>query len=76
MFMFSEAEKKIVATVLKPDSALGPFGSIVLTIWLMGSLFLACYKAGPYLLLVYFYGFRRVHQEQLHFNYSPRVDSN
>ncbi len=37
----SASEKRIVATVLKPDSALGTFASVTFKIWIVASLFLA-----------------------------------
>ncbi|MDB6017499.1 MAG: hypothetical protein JWR19_1988 [Pedosphaera sp.] len=71
----SAAEKKIVARVMKPDSSLGTLGRGMLVIWIMSSLFLACYAADHYLLLVWFYGFSRVFKDGLHFTYMPSSKS-
>jgi hypothetical protein len=67
----SAFEKRVVARTLRPDSSLGTFASIVLKGWMVVSLLLACYIAAPYLLLVWFYGFWRVHKEGLYFTYEP-----
>jgi len=60
-------EKEIVATTFKPDSKLGKVASGAFTLWIIASLFIASRIIAPYLLLAWFYGFRRVHQEGLHF---------
>jgi len=73
--MLSDAEKNVVARALKPDGALGRVGTIGYGIWIISSLILSCCILGPYLLLVVFYGFFRVHQQQLHFTYSPSAKS-
>ena len=49
--------------------------SIIFKIWIVASLFVACYFIEPYLLLVWFYGFLRVHKEGLHFTYMPSSKS-
>src|SRR5690348_12424334 len=41
--------------------------SILLTVWIMATLYPAVYFAEHYLLLVWHYGFWRVHRETLHF---------
>ena len=71
----SDFEKRVVARTFKPDSSLGKFAWIVLRLWIVVSMFLACYFAGDYLLLVWFYGFVRVHKEGLHFTYVPSSHS-
>jgi len=38
-------------------------------------MFLACHFAERYLLLVWYYGFSRVHKEGLHFTYMPSSNS-
>ena len=63
----SASEKRIVAATLKPDSTLGTFASMSLKIWIVLSFFLASHVVSPYLLLVWFYGFARVHKEGLYF---------
>jgi hypothetical protein len=67
----SAFEKRVVARTFKPDSSLGKLAWIVLRLWIVASMFLACYFADHYLLLVWIYGFSRVHKEGLHFTYLP-----
>jgi len=67
----SAFEKKVVAKTFKPDSKLGRVASIVFALWFMASLFIAGQIVGSYLLLVWFYGFSRVHKEGLHITNSP-----
>ncbi len=62
----SALEKKVVAKTFKPDSKLGRVASAVFALWFMSSLFIAGHIVGSYLLLVWFYGFSRVHKEGLH----------
>ena len=70
----SKARKRTTAGALKPD-ALGVFGLFMLGNWVVVSLLLTCSTIEPYLLLVYFYGFSRVHKEGLHFTYTPSSKS-
>jgi hypothetical protein len=46
-------------------------GSVILTLWIMATLFPVVYLADHYFLLVWHYGFWRVHKESLHFVYLP-----
>ena len=62
----STFEKRVVARTFKPDFRLGRLASIVFALWFMSSLFIAGRIVGSYLLLVWFYGFSRVHKEGLH----------
>jgi hypothetical protein len=66
----SKAVKRTMTGAPKPGS-LGIFGLAMWGVWAALSLLLACYMVEPYLLLVYFYGFFRVHKEGLHFTYMP-----
>jgi len=45
--------------------------SVIFKLWLAASMLLACYISESYLLLVWIYGFWRVHKEGLHFTYMP-----
>jgi hypothetical protein len=65
----STHEKRVVARILKPDAKLGRVASIVFSVWVMASLFIAGHIVSSYLLLVWFYGFTRVYKEGLHFTY-------
>jgi hypothetical protein len=67
----SESEKRLLKITSQSKSALGPFSSVVLTIWIAASMFLAGAIASDYLLLGYLYGFSRVHRENIHYTYSP-----
>jgi hypothetical protein len=49
--------------------------SVIFTLWIMVALFLASYFAEHYLLLVWHYGFWRVHRESLHFTFLPSSHS-
>jgi len=71
----SAFEKRVIARTFKPDSSLGKFALIVLRLWIVASMFLACHFAERYLLLVWYYGFSRVHKEGLHFTYMPSSNS-
>jgi hypothetical protein len=67
----SAHERRVVAEVFKPDLRLGKIARFLLMGWMMVSLLPACYFAEHYLLLVWNYGFLRVHKEGLHFTYIP-----
>ena len=67
----SAFEKRVVARTFRPDSKLGRVASAVFAVWFMASLFIAGRIVGSYLLLVWFYGFVRVHKEGLHFTSIP-----
>jgi hypothetical protein len=49
--------------------------SVIFQLWFVASLFLASHVADHYFLLVWFYGFWRVHHEGLYFNYMPSSHS-
>lgn len=49
--------------------------SVIFGLWIVASLFPACYFAEHYLLLVWHYGFGRVHKEGLHFTFMPSSHS-
>jgi hypothetical protein len=67
----SAFEKRVMARAFKPDSKLGRVASAIFALWFMSSLFIASHIVGSYLLLVWFYGFSRVHKEGLHITNSP-----
>ena len=71
----SAFEKRVVAGTFKPDSKLGKVASTAFTVWIIASLFIAGRIGERYLLLVWFYGFVRVHQEGLHFTNLPNPKS-
>jgi len=71
----SSFEKRVVARTFKADSGLGKSALAVLRLWIVATLFSACYFADHYLLLVWYYGFLRVHKEGLHLTYSPSPES-
>jgi hypothetical protein len=49
--------------------------SVIFRVWIVAALFPACYFAEHYLLLVWHYGFWRVHRESLHFTFLPSSHS-
>lgn len=49
--------------------------SAIFTLWIMVTLLLTSYFAEHYLLLIWHYGFWRVHHESLHFTYLPSSHS-
>jgi hypothetical protein len=49
--------------------------SIIFTLWIMAALIAGSYFAEHYLLLVWHYGFWRVHRESLHFTFLPSSKS-
>ena len=49
--------------------------SVIFKLWIAATLFPACYFAEHYLLLVWRYGFLRVHRESLHFTFLPSSHS-
>ena len=67
----SAFEKRVVASTFRPDSKLGKVASTAFTMWVIASLFIAGRFVERYLLLVWFYGFIRVHKEGLHFINHP-----
>jgi hypothetical protein len=48
---------------------------VIFKLWFVASLFPACYLAEHYFLLVWHYGFWRVHKEGLHFTFLPSSKS-
>ena len=48
---------------------------VIFRLWIVAALFLACYLDEHYLLLVWHYGFGRVHRESLHFTFMPSSHS-
>jgi disulfide bond formation protein DsbB len=48
---------------------------VIFRLWIVAALFPACYFAEHYLLLVWHYGFWRVHKEGLHFTFLPSSHS-
>ena len=49
--------------------------SVIFTLWIIVTLLLASYFAEHYLVLVWHYGFWRVHHESLHFTFIPSSHS-
>jgi len=49
--------------------------SVIFRLWIVAALLPACYFAEHYLLLVWRYGFLRVHRESLHFTFLPSSHS-